>query len=50
MVEDDLGEPIHLADPPGMRGHVVSLRMLEPPSPGGDFLGGEFVGAASLPE
>ncbi len=43
MVEDDLGELIYLADPPGTSGHVVSLRVLEPPSPGRDLLDCEFV-------
>ncbi|MFE3124152.1 DUF5959 family protein [Streptomyces hydrogenans] len=40
---DDLGELIHPTDPPGTSGHVVSLRVLEPPSPGRDFLDCEFV-------
>ncbi|MEW5626338.1 DUF5959 family protein [Streptomyces hydrogenans] len=40
---DDLGELIHLTDPPGTSGHVVSLRVLEPPSPGRNFLDCEFV-------
>ncbi|MCZ7462238.1 DUF5959 family protein [Streptomyces sp. WMMC940] len=43
MVEDELGELIHLADPPGTSGHVVLLRVLELPSPGRDFLDCEFV-------
>lgn len=43
MVADDLGELIHLTDPPGTSGHVVSLRVLEPPSPGRNFLDCEFV-------
>jgi hypothetical protein len=43
VVEDDLGELIYLADPPGTSGHVVSLRVLEPPSPGRDLLDCEFV-------
>lgn len=43
MVADDPGELIHLTDPPGTSGHVVSLRVLEPPSPGRDFLDCEFV-------
>ncbi|WP_432016161.1 DUF5959 family protein [Streptomyces hydrogenans] len=43
MVADDLGELIHLTDPPGTSGHVVSLRVLEPPSPGRDFLDCECV-------
>ncbi|MFH9959534.1 DUF5959 family protein [Streptomyces roseolus] len=42
-MEDDLGEPIHLADPPGASGHVVSLRVLEPPTPDRAFLDCEFV-------
>ncbi|MER7195780.1 DUF5959 family protein [Streptomyces flaveolus] len=42
-MEDDLGELIYLADPPGTSGHVVSLRVLKPPSPGRDFLDCEFV-------
>ncbi|MFJ6450417.1 DUF5959 family protein [Streptomyces hydrogenans] len=40
---DDLGELIHLTDPPGTSGHVVSLWVLEPPSPGRNFLDCEFV-------
>ncbi|GGR65025.1 DUF5959 family protein [Streptomyces roseolus] len=43
MAEDDLGTLIYLADPPGTSGHVVSLRVLEPPSPGRAFLDCEFV-------
>ncbi|MGW5640267.1 DUF5959 family protein [Streptomyces sp. NPDC003832] len=42
-MEDDLGELIHLADPPGTSGHVVSLRVLEPPSLGRALLDCEFV-------
>ncbi|WP_157877294.1 DUF5959 family protein [Streptomyces odonnellii] len=42
-MEDELGELIYLADPPGTSGHVVSLRVLEVPSPGRDFLDCEFV-------
>ncbi|MFI9549499.1 DUF5959 family protein [Streptomyces sp. NPDC052016] len=42
-MEDELGELIHLADPPGTSGHVVSLRVLKLPSPGSDILDCEFV-------
>ncbi|MER6568981.1 DUF5959 family protein [Streptomyces sp. NPDC001093] len=42
-MEEELGELIHLADPPGTSGHVVSLRVLERPTPGRDFLDCEFV-------
>ncbi|MGC9382066.1 DUF5959 family protein [Streptomyces sp. MH13] len=42
-MEDDLGELIYLADPPGTSGHVVSLRVLARPAPGGDVLDCEFV-------
>ncbi|MFH8254088.1 DUF5959 family protein [Streptomyces roseolus] len=42
-MEEDLGELIHSADPPGTSGHVVSLRVPEPPSPGRAFLDCEFV-------
>ncbi|WP_369776370.1 DUF5959 family protein [Streptomyces sp. R33] len=42
-MEDELGELIHLADPPGTSGHVVSLRVLELPTPGRDCLDCEFV-------
>jgi hypothetical protein len=31
---NELGELIHLADPPGTSGHVVSLRVLKLPFPG----------------
>ncbi|MER7585654.1 DUF5959 family protein [Kitasatospora sp. NPDC097691] len=41
-MDDDLGDLIHLADPPGTSGHVVSLRVLER-VPGSDFLDCEFV-------
>ncbi|MEU6705667.1 DUF5959 family protein [Streptomyces wuyuanensis] len=40
---DETGDLIHLADPPGTSGHVVSLRVLELPSPGRGFLDCEFV-------
>ncbi|MEV4682237.1 DUF5959 family protein [Streptomyces kurssanovii] len=43
MVEDELGELIHLADPPGTTGHILSLLVLERPSPGADVLDCEFV-------
>ncbi|MFJ3996234.1 DUF5959 family protein [Streptomyces parvus] len=42
-MEGDLGELIYLADPPGTSGHVVSLRVLALPAPGGDVLDCEFV-------
>ncbi|UCA51417.1 DUF5959 family protein [Streptomyces sp. WA6-1-16] len=42
-MEGDLGELIYLADPPGTSGHVVSLRVLALPVPGGDVLDCEFV-------
>ncbi|MFI5648337.1 DUF5959 family protein [Kitasatospora sp. NPDC051705] len=42
-MEDELGDLIHLADPPGTSGHAVSLRVLERPAPGSDFLDCEFV-------
>ncbi|MFI0828675.1 DUF5959 family protein [Streptomyces roseolus] len=42
VVEDVLGELIRLDDPPGTNGHVVSLRVMEPP-PGRAFLDCEFI-------
>lgn len=42
-MDDELGELIHLADPPGTSGHVVSLRVLELPAPGRDCLDCELI-------
>ncbi|MFJ9776717.1 DUF5959 family protein [Kitasatospora sp. NPDC101157] len=41
-MDDDLGDLIHLADPPGTSGHVVSLRVLKR-VPGTGYLDCEFV-------
>jgi hypothetical protein len=42
-MDDGLDDLIHLADPPGTSGHVVALRVLERPAPGGEFLDCAFV-------
>ncbi|MEJ8660792.1 DUF5959 family protein [Streptomyces sp. MS1.AVA.4] len=42
-MDGELGELIHLVDPPGTSGHVVSLRVLELPAPGRDCLDCELV-------
>ncbi|MGF1427526.1 DUF5959 family protein [Kitasatospora sp. LaBMicrA B282] len=42
-MDDELDDLIHLADPPGTSGHVVALRVLKQPEPGGEFLDCEFV-------
>ncbi|MFE0458925.1 DUF5959 family protein [Kitasatospora sp. NPDC058965] len=42
-MDHELDDLIHLADPPGTSGHVVALRVLQHPDPGGEFLDCEFV-------
>ncbi|GGV00911.1 DUF5959 family protein [Kitasatospora aureofaciens] len=42
-MDDALDDLIYLADPPGTSGHVVALRVLQRPDPGGGFLECEFV-------
>ncbi|MFF0413462.1 DUF5959 family protein [Kitasatospora sp. NPDC004745] len=46
-MDDGLDDLIHLADPPGTSDHVVALRVLERPAPGGEFLDCEFVVSTS---